>query len=117
MYSCRPSQTVITSRANDKNQKHLPGAVDAGCIFLPLVLTTAGGIGPPETIEYLDSLFADSYANELLSSGTSHLTSARRSLFFSSLLTILTRSCADMAHEFSHASSRFLATLPPPPPD
>ena len=74
--------------------------------FLPFVFTTPGGIGPPETLEWLDSIFLDSFTRERLSSHTTLLTSYRRALLYRSLLATLVRSCADMAHDLSHTAQR-----------
>ena len=45
--------------------------------FLPVVLSTLGGIGPPATREWLDSIFHVSYTNEYLAGGTGLMTDAQ----------------------------------------
>ena len=72
--------------------------------FLPIVFTTLGGIGPPEAVHYLDTLFSDSYASELAASGSTRNTAHARRLFYQSLLATLTKATADMTSALTIAA-------------
>ena len=74
------------------------------CAFLPIVFTTLGGIGPPEAVHYLDTLFSDSYASELAASGSTRNTAHARRLFYQSLLATLTNATADMTSALTIAA-------------
>ena len=69
---------IFRARAAEKDAKHLPGCVDLGRAFLAVVFTTLGGVGPAPAREWLDGLFAASYAAELLDGGTGSRTAHRR---------------------------------------
>ena len=75
-----------------------------GRTFLPIVFTNLGGIGPPEAVHYLDTLFSDSYASELAASGSTRHTAHARRLFYQSLLATLTKATADMASALTIAA-------------
>ena len=59
--------------------------------------STLGGLGPPEAVHYLDSLFSEVYAAELAATGTTRRTCHLRTLFLQSLLVSLAAATADMA--------------------
>lgn len=60
------ANALFETRATEKNAKHLPGCVALERVFMPVVFSSLGGLGPPEAVHYLDSLFVDAYADELL---------------------------------------------------
>ena len=95
---------LFDSRALEKNNKHLAGSIAQGRTFLPIVFTTLGGIGPPEAVHYLDTLFSDSYAAEFAASGSTRNTAHARRLFYQSLLATLTKATADMASALTIAA-------------
>ena len=95
---------IFDARALEKNNKHLAGSIAQGRTFLPIVFTTLGGIGPPEAVHYLDTLFSDSYASELAASGSTRHTAHARRLFYQSLLATLTKATADMASALTNAA-------------
>ena len=97
---------IFQRRDNEKLAKHLPGCIDLERAYLSIVFTTLGAIGPSTARDYLDSLFAPSYAEELIAGGTGATTARRRQLFFMRMHTLLTRTTAAMI------SSR---ANPPPP--
>ena len=88
---------LFTARAAEKNNKHLAGSIAQERAFLPIVFSTLGGLGPPEAVHYLDSLFSEVYAAELAATGTTRRTSHLRTLFLQSLLVSLAAATADMA--------------------
>ena len=88
---------LFTARAAEKNNKHLAGSIAQERTFLPIVFSTLGGLGPPEAVHYLDSLFSEVYAAELAATGTTRRTSHLRTLFLQSLLVSLAAATADMA--------------------
>ena len=83
------SQTLFTRRALEKNKKHLNGCIDLGRHFLPLVFSSLGGLGPPESVEYLDRLYANAYATELRLGGHGAETHHQRTIFYQTLQAIL----------------------------
>ena len=99
------ASTIFTTRAAEKDAKHLPGCVDLGRAFLAIVWTTYGGIGPPAACDWLDSIFAASYTAEYLSGGTGQDTSHRRLVFYQSLHAALVRGCADMVEHLTPTSA------------
>ena len=80
-----------------KIKKHLPGCIDLGRTFLPIVFTTLLGVGPRDARAYLDSLFSPRYVEELSSGGSGHETHHRRLLFIQSLQASLIRATTKMA--------------------
>ena len=103
------ASTIFTTRAAEKDAKHLPGCVDLGRAFLAIVWTTYGGIGPPAACDWLDSIFAASYTAEYLSGGTGQDTSHRRLVFYQSLHAALVRGCADMVEHLTPTSANLAA--------
>ena len=101
---------LFDSRALEKNNKHLAGSIAQGRTFLPIVFTTLGGIGPPEAVHDLDTLFSDSYASELAASGSTRNTAHARRLFYQSLLATLTKATADMTSALTIAAFDASAT-------
>ena len=90
---------------SEKNNKHLAGCIAQERAFLPVVFTTLGGLGPPESVHYLDSLFSETYAAERAATGSTRRTNHLRTLFMQSLLASLTASTADMAAQLTHAAA------------
>ena len=84
---------------------HLDGCNDQGRAFLPIIFSSLGGIGPPETVSWLDSIFSESYAEERLRTGTVRNTSHRHTLFYQSLMATLVSSSADMASQLTAAGA------------
>jgi hypothetical protein len=115
------SQTLFTRRAHEKNKKHLNGCIDLGRHFLPLVFSSLGGLGPPDSVEYLDRLYAHAYATELRLGGNGADTHHQRTIFYQTLQAILANQSTTMiqtltrylppdAQPPSHGST----PLPPP---
>ena len=73
--------------------------------FLPVVFTSLGGLGPPESVHYLDSFFSEAYAAERAATGSTRRTSHQRTLFMQSLLATLASSSADLASTLTHAAA------------
>ena len=92
---------LFTARAAEKNAKHLPGCVDLGRFFLPIVFTTLLGVGPRESREYIDGLFSPLYVAELAAGGSGHDAHHRRLIFIQSLQASLVRSTTQMATTLS----------------
>ena len=107
------ADALFETRAAEKNAKHLPGCVALERVFMPVVFSSLGGLGPPEAAHYLDSLFVDSYADELLRTGTTRHTAHLRTLFLQSLLASLASSAADMASALTSGAANQPATAPP----
>ena len=100
--AAKDAATIFTTRAAEKNNKHLAGCIAQERAFLPVVFTTLGGLGPPETVHYLDSFFSETYAAERAATGSTRRTNHLRTLFMQSLLASLTASTADMAAQLTH---------------
>ena len=96
-HAATSTSALFTSRAAEKNNKHLPGCVDLGRTFLPVVFTTLLGVGPHDARAYLDSLFSTLYITELSSGGTGHEAHHRRLLFIQSLQASIVRATTKMA--------------------
>ena len=92
--------SLFTRRAHEKNKKHLNGCIDLGRHFIPLVFSSlAGGLGPPESVEYLDRLYAHAYATELRLGGNGSDTHHQRTIFYQTLQAILANHSTTMIHE------------------
>ena len=102
---------LFATRAREKNIKHLDGCIAQERTFLPVVLSTLGGIGPPESVHYLDSFFSEAYAAERAATGSTRRTNHLRTLFYQSLLTTLTAASADMAAALTHGAAAAAATV------
>ena len=100
--AAKDAAAIFTARAAEKNNKHLAGCIAQERAFLPVVFTTLGGLGPPESVHYLDSFFSETYAAERAATGSTRRTNHLRTLFMQSLLTSLTASTADMAAQLTH---------------
>ena len=85
------ANSVFVNRATEKINKHLPGCVAAQQLFVPLVFTTLGGIGPSASRSLIDQLFQLSYTRELQVGGTGTATAYRRTSFLHRLHSILAR--------------------------
>jgi len=103
--AAKNTAALFTARATEKYNKHLAGSIAQERTFLPVVFTTLGGLGPPESVHYLDSIFSETYAAELAATGTTRRTSHLRSLFLQSLLASLTASTADLASSLTRDAS------------
>ena len=101
----RDAMALFANAALEKNIKHLAGCNDQGRAFLPIIFSSLGGIGPPETVSWLDSIFSESYAEERLRTGTVRNTSHRHTLFYQSLMATLVSSSADMASQLTAAGA------------
>ena len=95
------ARTIFLTRGNWKSKKHASSDAPEERIFLPVVLTTLGGIGPPEAFDYLDGLFTSARADELSRGGTGYETTRRRNLFLTQLHTILVRGTTKMIQRLS----------------
>ena len=82
---------LFLTRETDKNLRHLEGEIAQGRVFMAFVLFTLGGIGPPATVEWIDSLFQDSRAQEFAATGSATRTSSRRTLLLQSLHACIVR--------------------------
>ena len=89
---------LFATRAREKNNKHLAGCVAQERTFLAVVFSSLGGLGPPESVHYLDSFFfSEAYAAERAATGSTRRTNHLRTLFMQSLLATRTAATADMA--------------------
>jgi hypothetical protein len=85
-------ESVMTHEMKEKLTKHAPfGVCPLGIDFLPIVVTTHGAIGPPDSLEWLESLFDVQAAKEIEDCGNCQQTARRRTLFFQSLFAIVAR--------------------------
>ena len=97
------ASTLFTDRAAEKDAKHLPGCIELGRGFLPIVLSSFGGIGPISAREWIDSLYHPSAATERRGGGTGSRTAHRRQLLLQSIQATLARSLADTIDRLSSA--------------
>ena len=88
--------SLFTRRAHEKNKKHLNGCINLGRHFIPLVFSSLGGLGPPESVEYLDRLYAHAYATELRLGGNGSDTHHQRTIFYQTLQAILANQSTTM---------------------
>ena len=101
----RDATALFTNAALEKNNKHLSGCNDQGRAFLPIIFSSLGGIGPPDAVSWLDSIFSELYAEERLRSGTVRHTSHLHTLFYQSLMATLVSASADMASQLTAAGA------------
>ena len=97
-----------------KNNKHLAGVRSQERTFLPVVFSSLGGLGPPESVHYLDSFFSEAYAAERAATGSTRRTSHQRTLFnfMQSLLATVASSPADLASTLTHGAVAAPAAAP-----
>jgi hypothetical protein len=95
-HGTHPAEHLFKHRANQKHFKHGDGCVALRAQFLPIVLSSLGGIGPPEALDWLTSLFANSYSTEYTTSRTAHHTADSRSEFHQAIAASLATSQAEM---------------------
>jgi len=96
---------LFSDAAREKNKKHLQGCNEQDRAFLPIIFSSLGGIGPPEAVSYLDSIFSELYAEERLRTGTVRRASHLHTLFYQSLVAALTSASADMAAQLTAAAA------------
>ncbi len=72
-------------RAAEKINKHMAGCLALGRAFLPAVFTTLGGVGPRSFLAYIDRVFSDAAALEILAGGRGKLARHRRQVFYAGL--------------------------------
>ena len=63
---------------------------------MSVVFTSLGGIGPSESLQWLDALFHASFARERLAEGSGFETASRKQRFYQSLHACIARSAALM---------------------
>ena len=112
---------IITARAAEKTAKHAAGSAARNRLFLPWVLTTFGGMGPPAIWHYIDTIYATSASLAHGSRTSRHQVAARKADFLALIQAVLTRTCFAMltAHTAEHASASAApadAARQPPPP-
>ncbi len=83
------SEAIFLSRASAKIAKHAAGCAALGRDFIPFVLTTLGGVGPPAFRDFLRGVYS-SLAASAIASGASG---------------------ADAAHAFADLQQRIQATI------
>ena len=111
------SETLFTVRTTEKNKKHLNGCISLGRHFLAVVFSSLGGIGPPESVEYLDRLFAETYADERRLGGSGSETQHQRTIFYQTLQAILaTKSTIMIQTLTNYIPPQSLGGTPLPPP-
>jgi hypothetical protein len=111
------SATLFTVRTTDKNNKHLNGCINLGRHFLAVVFSSLGGIGPPESDESLDRLFAETYAIERGSGGSGSETQHLRTIFYQTLQAILATKSTTMIQTLTnYIPPQSLGETPLPPP-
>ena len=111
------SQALFTTRTKEKNGKHLNGCISLGRHFLPVVFSSLGGMGPPESVEYLDRLFAETYATEHRLGGTGSDTHHQRTIFYQTLQAILATKSTSMIQTLTRYTPPVPlggTSLPPP---
>ena len=89
---------IFTERTREKVAKHLPGSIEQGRAFLPIVFNSFGGLGPPETIEWFDAVFRHSAQRERAAGGSGRTAADRKLLFYASVHAALIRATARMVH-------------------
>ena len=92
-WGTKPSSFIFEYQAKRKDGKHKKGSVAREREFIPLVITLHGGIGPPESLAWLERIFSEAGAAERASGrGTGSATAQRKQLFFAALQAIAVRS-------------------------
>ena len=90
-HALRGIDKLISFRATAKSSKHAPGVLARGYLFYPLVITTLGALGPPATLDWIDSLFAHSAIKEKADGGNGSRSARRRILFYQTISACLAR--------------------------
>ena len=76
---------IFSQRASEKIRHHLPGCLQLGRAFLPIVCTTVGAVGPSTFLSFVRRAFDAAAAREVLDGGRGCPTRYRSMLFFASL--------------------------------
>lgn len=109
------AHAVFRERAAEKAQKHLTGSLAQGRAFLPFILNTFGGIGPRETVEWFDNVFARSAQRERAAGGSGRSAADRRILYYAAIHAALIRSTSRMVYLRVTSSPAADATDDDPP--
>ena len=105
--------TVFRVCHNGKRRKHANGSAELGRHYLTIAVTTLGAVGPSDTLEWIDGLFAPSFAKALYSSTPTSPIHHDRHLLFQQLHSLVTSWTAQMmTYHLGHAA----ADDDPPPP-
>ena len=106
------ASAIFTQRAAEKTKKHADGSAHRGRVFLPWVITTFFGIGPPAIWYFIDATYASSAALARLHRTSYHLVARRKAAFLATLHATLIRSNFNMLTTHTTAPA---ARLPPQP--
>lgn len=90
---------VIAEKASEKISKHLPGCLELGRAFYPMVVTTLGGVGPRTFLSFVHKVFDEAAAAEVLLGERGARARYRRMVLFASIHAALTRSMATMLRD------------------
>ena len=88
--AAKDSAAVFAARDREKRSKHLAGSAEQGRAYFTMCFTTLGGIGPPETLAFIDAVFAASASRELAATGSARAAHLRRSDFYAAVHATLT---------------------------
>ena len=90
------ARSIFEVRCTEKSGKHLAGCLAQGRSYYSLVATTLGGLGPPETLAWIDHIFLRSATREVAAGRRPYDAFSRRTHFYAALHAALIRSTADM---------------------
>ena len=96
---------IFVNRATEKMKKHGPGCAAANRLFIALVVTTLGGIGSTEFLDWFDSAFGSAIALHVAAGGSGHEIADRKQAAVLEAEACLHNATAHMVSTFSEAGS------------
>ena len=102
----RDAGHIFVVRATEKINKHMAGCLALGRAFIPGVFTTQGGVGPKQFVVFVDRVYSDAAALEILAGGRGRLAQHRRQLFYAGCHVIIIRSNEATLHRRYSAPRR-----------
>ena len=87
----RSADAPLLDKAARKNAKHAAGCISMGNDFLPFVITTLGGVGPPAFREFLRSVHLALAAQSIASGDSSVEANSVYAKFLSTIQAIVAR--------------------------
>ena len=108
-------RAIFDLRAAEKYEKHLQGCDDMGRYFLAFVITTLGGVGPPDVWRWFDSIYREAFMLARAAGEDGSDVLQRREHAIARLAASLMRTRTDMLVELATPPDHGPDAHPPPP--
>ena len=94
---------IFIDKSTEKTKKHGPGCAASNRLFIALVVTTLGGIGSSEFLDWFDSAFGSAIALHVAAEGSGHEIADRKQAAVLEAEAALHNATAHMVSTFSEA--------------